>query len=104
MSDLDALAARIAKRLIARRETIAVSESSAGGLISSALLALSPTCMKAPSMSVQIIAATTFCPARRIRERVGKAWTGRAWPGSPNGWPHAQDHRPCRRRRLASAT
>ena len=31
---------RIAERLVARRETIAVSESSAGGLISAALLAV----------------------------------------------------------------
>jgi PncC family amidohydrolase len=38
--DLDALAARIAARLVARGETVAVSESSAGGLISAALLAI----------------------------------------------------------------
>lgn len=38
--DLDALAARIAARLVARGETVAVSESSAGGLISAALLAV----------------------------------------------------------------
>ncbi|HMO27893.1 CinA family protein [Enterovirga sp.] len=40
MDDLDALAARVAAKLIARGETIAVSESSAGGLISAALLAV----------------------------------------------------------------
>jgi PncC family amidohydrolase len=39
-ADLDALAARIAARLVARGETVAVSESSAGGLISAALLAV----------------------------------------------------------------
>ncbi len=40
MIDLDPIAARVARRLIARGETIAVSESSAGGLISAALLAV----------------------------------------------------------------
>lgn len=40
MDDLDGVAARVAGKLIARRETIAVSESSAGGLISAALLAV----------------------------------------------------------------
>jgi nicotinamide-nucleotide amidase len=38
--DLDLIATRVAHRLIARGETIAVSESSAGGLISAALLAV----------------------------------------------------------------
>jgi PncC family amidohydrolase len=40
MVDLDSIAARVARRLIARGETIAISESSAGGLISAALLAV----------------------------------------------------------------
>lgn len=40
MTELDALAARVAERLIARGETVAVSESSAGGLVSAALLAV----------------------------------------------------------------
>ena len=40
MSDLHKLAARVAKKLIARGEKIAVSESSSGGLISAALLAV----------------------------------------------------------------
>jgi PncC family amidohydrolase len=44
MSDLDGIdhsrVARIADRLVARKETIAVSESSAGGLISAALLTI----------------------------------------------------------------
>lgn len=40
MSDLAALAQRVAERLIARGETLAVAESSAGGLISAALLAV----------------------------------------------------------------
>ena len=40
MPDLDEIAARVAARLIARKETIAVAESSAGGLIAAALLAV----------------------------------------------------------------
>ena len=40
MSDLHALAARVAAKLIARKETIGIAESSAGGLISAALLAV----------------------------------------------------------------
>jgi PncC family amidohydrolase len=40
MSELETLAAKIADKLIARRERIAVSESSSGGLISAALLAV----------------------------------------------------------------
>ena len=38
MPDLNALAERVAERLIARGETVAIAESSAGGLISAALL------------------------------------------------------------------
>ena len=40
MKDLIPLAEQVAARLIARRQTIAVSESSTGGLISAALLAV----------------------------------------------------------------
>ena len=40
MSDLDEIAATVAARLIARKETVAVAESSAGGLVSAALLAV----------------------------------------------------------------
>ncbi len=40
MPELHALAETIAARLIARRETLTVAESSAGGLISAALLAV----------------------------------------------------------------
>ena len=40
MSELEKLAARVAQKLIARRELLAVSESSSGGLISAALLAV----------------------------------------------------------------
>ena len=40
MADLDIVATRVAAKLIARKETIAISESSAGGLVSAALLAV----------------------------------------------------------------
>lgn len=40
MTDLNALAERVAERLIARGETVAIAESSSGGLISAALLAV----------------------------------------------------------------
>lgn len=40
MQDLFSLAERIAERLKARRETVAIAESSTGGLISAALLAM----------------------------------------------------------------
>jgi PncC family amidohydrolase len=40
MTELDRLAAAVAQRLTERGETVAVAESSAGGLISSALLAV----------------------------------------------------------------
>ena len=40
MKDLAAIAEKIAARLIERRQTIAVAESSTGGLISAALLAV----------------------------------------------------------------
>ena len=40
MKDLVAIAEKIAAKLIERRQTIAVAESSTGGLISAALLAV----------------------------------------------------------------
>src|SRR6185312_13191449 len=40
VSDLDALAAALAEKLKTRGETVAVAESSSGGLISAALLAV----------------------------------------------------------------
>lgn len=38
--EIEAVAARVAGRLIARRQTVVVAESSAGGLVSAALLAV----------------------------------------------------------------
>ena len=40
MKELIEIAGRVADRLIARKQTVAVAESSAGGLISAALLAV----------------------------------------------------------------
>src|SRR5471030_1385818 len=40
MQDLVAIAEQVAQRLIARKQTIAVAESSTGGLISASLLAV----------------------------------------------------------------
>ncbi|MFN5521826.1 CinA family protein, partial [Bradyrhizobium sp.] len=40
MDELIAIAEQIAQRLVARKQTIAVAESSAGGLIAAALLAV----------------------------------------------------------------
>ena len=40
MTNLESLAAKVAARLIARKETIAIAESSTGGLIAAALLAV----------------------------------------------------------------
>ncbi len=40
MTQLESLAAKVAARLIARKETIAIAESSTGGLIAAALLAV----------------------------------------------------------------
>lgn len=40
MTQLESLAAKVAERLIARKETIAIAESSTGGLIAAALLAV----------------------------------------------------------------
>ncbi len=40
MQDLSPIAGRVTERLIARKETIAIAESSAGGLVSAALLSV----------------------------------------------------------------
>jgi len=54
MDTLLPLARRIAERLIARRETIAVAEGSSGGLIAAALLAV-------PGASAYFRAAHAVC-------------------------------------------
>lgn len=57
MSALEDLAVRVAQKLIARREKIAVSESSSGGLISAALLAV-------PGASAYYLAGAVVYTAR----------------------------------------
>lgn len=108
MDDLDALAARVAAKLIARKETVAVSESSAGGLVSAALLAvpgasayfmggavvytatarevllgIAPEEMRERGIRSASEPYAALC-ARRIRERFGTSWglseTGAAGP------------------------
>jgi nicotinamide-nucleotide amidase len=106
MSDLEALAAGIAARLIDRGETIAVSESAAGGLISAALLEVPGASryflggavvytaaardgllgITAAQMAGIRSASEPYAQlgARTVRERLGAAWglaeTGAAGP------------------------
>ena len=96
MQDLIPIAARIADRLKARKETIAVAESSAGGLISAALLAIPGASayflgggviytqaarrglLQVPDDAVTGIRSSTeawaLVKARAIRERLGATW------------------------------
>jgi nicotinamide-nucleotide amidase len=116
-SELDALGTRVGARLKQRGETIAVGESSAGGLISAALLAvpgasayfvggsvlyttfskevllgLSHTTASEPRSSTE---PHTLMLARAIRERLGTSWglaeTGAAGP-SGNRYGDAAGH------------
>jgi nicotinamide-nucleotide amidase len=61
MKDLVAIAEQIAAKLIARKQTIAVAESSTGGLISASLLAV-------PGASAYFLGSAVVytCDARRI--------------------------------------
>ena len=103
---LAALAAPVATRLMARRETVAVSESSAGGLISACLLSIPGasayflgggviytqaarrTLLAVPDDAVRGIRSSTeayaLLKARTVRERLGTTWglaeTGAAGP------------------------
>src|SRR6202161_3911755 len=96
MKTLLPLAETIAQRLIARRETIAIAESSTGGLVSSALLAVpgasayflggAVVYTKASRAALLGIGdaemqglrpateAYALLLARRVRERQGAAW------------------------------
>jgi nicotinamide-nucleotide amidase len=106
MSDLEALAAGIAARLIDRGETVAVSESAAGGLVSAALLEVPGASRYFLGGAVVYTAAAregllgitaaqmagirsasepyAQLAARTMRERLGAAWglaeTGAAGP------------------------
>jgi PncC family amidohydrolase len=96
MNDLDTLAASVAARLKDRKATIAVAESSAGGLISAALLAVPGASayflgggvvytqaarralLRVPDEAVTGIRSSTeayaLLKARAIRELLGATW------------------------------
>jgi nicotinamide-nucleotide amidase len=103
---LASLAASVAARLVARRETVAVSESSTGGLISAALLSIPGASayfvgggviytqtarrglLQVPDDAMRGIRSSTEAAARlmarTVRERLGTTWalaeTGAAGP------------------------
>jgi nicotinamide-nucleotide amidase len=108
MDDLFALGEQIGKRLIDRHETIAIAESSAGGLISAALLSLPGasayfiggsivytrasrnTLLAIPESSLEGVRASTeayaLLLARAIRERLGTTWAvGETGATGPTG-------------------
>lgn len=117
MDDLDALAAELGERLKARGETIAVAESSSGGLISAALLAVAGASkyylggavvytgkarmqlMDLPREAVAGMRSASepyaLLLARTARERFGATWgiseTGAAGP-TGNGYGDAPGH------------
>src|SRR6202522_879101 len=96
MKDLVAIAEKIAVKLIERRQTIAVAESSTGGLIAAALLAvpgasayfLGGAVVYTKSSRAALLAigdaemaglraateAYSLLMARRVRERLGATW------------------------------
>jgi len=83
---LASLAASVAARLVARRETVAVSESSTGGLIYTqtarrGLLQVPDDAMRGIRSSTE---AAALLMARTVRERLGTTWalaeTGAAGP------------------------
>ena len=96
MDELLPLAEQIARVLVERHETIAIAESSAGGLISSALLAVPgasayfigggvvytrtsrTALLNIPEAALEGIRASTeayaFLLARSVRDRLGTTW------------------------------
>ena len=125
MAELESIAVRVAARLIERGETIAVAESSAGGLVAAALLAVpgassyflggavvyTATARQAllaiiPEMMTGMRPASepyALLLARVSRERFGATWglaeTGAAGP-TGNRYLHRRQ-RPSRARRYA---
>ncbi len=108
MKELLPLAETIARRLIARRETIAIAESSTGGLIAAALLAvpgasayfLGGAVVYTKSSRAALLGigdaemhglrpateAYSLLIARRVRERHGAAWgVGETGATGPSG-------------------
>jgi len=117
MTDLDALASALGDKLKARGETVAVAESSSGGLISAALLAVPGASkyylggavvytgkarmvlMDLPREAVAGMRSASepyaMLLARTVRERFGATWglseTGAAGP-TGNGYGDAAGH------------
>ena len=84
---------KIAARLIERRETIAIAESSTGGLIAAALLAMpgaSAYFVGGAVVYTRTVRAATepysLLVARRVRERLGATWgLGETGATGPSG-------------------
>ena len=96
MNDLGPMATTVAAQLIARKETVAVAESSAGGLISAALLAIPGASayflggsviytqaarralLRVPDEAVKGVRSSTeayaLIKARTVRELLGTTW------------------------------
>jgi len=96
MNDLSPMATTVAAQLVARKETVAVAESSAGGLISAALLAVPGASayflggsviytqaarralLRVPDEAVQGVRSSTeayaLIKARTVRELLGTTW------------------------------
>lgn len=96
MNDLSTMATTVAAQLIARKETVAVAESSAGGLISAALLAIPGASayflggsviytqsarralLRVPDEAVKGVRSSTeayaLIKARTVRELLGTTW------------------------------
>jgi nicotinamide-nucleotide amidase len=90
MKALLPLAETIAQRLIARRETIAVAESSTGGLIAAALLAVPGALLAIGDAEMAGLRAATeaysLLIALRVRERLGATWgLGETGATGPSG-------------------
>jgi len=81
MQELVAIAEKIAVRLIERRQTIAIAESSTGGLISAALLAV-------PGASGYFLGSAVVYTrdARRILGQPGRPATAMATPPATAAW------------------
>src|SRR6266567_728181 len=72
MDDSIALAEHIGQLLTARKETVAIAESSAGGLISAALLAIPESALEGIRPSTEPYARLL---ARTARTRFGSTWS-----------------------------